>query len=39
MKIDKEAKQNFIEMGRKEAVETSQNMYGAGKLLSRQHQR
>ena len=35
VEIDEETKQNFIEMGRKEAVENVQNMIGAGKLSSR----
>ena len=35
VEIDEETKQNFMEMGRKEAVENFQNMYGAGKISSR----
>ena len=35
VEIDEETKQNFMEIGRKEAVENFQNMYGAGKISSR----
>ena len=35
VEIDEETKQNFMEMGRKEAAEHFQNMYGAGKISSR----
>ena len=34
VKIDEETEQNFIEVGRKEAVEKVQSMVGAGKLSS-----
>ena len=35
VEIDEETTKNFMEMGRKEAVENVQNMYGAGKISSR----
>ena len=35
VEMDEETKQNFIDMGRKEAVDNFQSMYGAGKLSSR----
>ena len=33
--MDEETKKNFIDMGRKEAVDNVQSMYGVGKLSSR----
>ena len=35
VKMGEETKQNFIDTGRKEAVDNFQSMYGAGKLSSR----
>ena len=35
VELDEETKQNFIDMGRKEAIDNFQSMYAAGKLSSR----
>ena len=35
VEMGEETKQNFIDMGRKEAIDNFQSMYGAGKLSSR----